>query len=387
MILLYNVYLDDKIRVPGLYFRGNYEFNQPIDVFKYVLSSAVGMYPWSRVIINVELAPSINHKKDELHFFIRDTFKDFDLLLSDTRCKFQSEWQRLYSDLNDDLIYFCCNHDHVFIDADPKMFINDVTTFREQFSEHEASFYFSHWQEVLNLFGPVSNPPNPTIRKKENITKLNPDLVSEDSFILSDNFLITVENNVDSLQIITKKLYHSWWFTGTFEHIPFPRTDYANFHGHEFPNKPSKFQVVPYREYCRHFDGYTHLDNLRHLGLQPMASNVVCPLFIPRGFFENDIKIRVGYDDVDLNYVNINLNKENYTVVDSNGTDLKCFIDEIPYFWKSKISEIQINPNYNEKSLYDKRNFNILNPLLSGIFHGNTNDEMLLDKIKRSYNI
>lgn len=376
MILLYNVYLDDKIRLPGLYYRGKYgDYNDTLNVFKYALNSVSNIYPWTKVIINVELNPTLNNRKEELNKYIKTLFKDNDLLLTNKRCNHQSDWKKLYTQLNDDIIYFCCNHDHIFIDKSPDDFIKDVTNFKSQFSETEASFYFSHWQEILNL----------STKDKHYLD--NPNSLSEDSYTILDKSLITIDNNIDSIQIITKKLYHKWWFTGNFEHISFPRTDYANFHGHEFPNKFLKFQYVPFKEYFRHFDGYTHIDYILRNNIQPLASNLICPLFIPPGFFENNIKLRIGYDNLDKEFININLSKKNYTVIDNNGTDLKCYLDEIPYFWKDKITKIDLNNKYDENNFVSERDFNIIHPLVSGLYHNTLTDNKILTKIKELYNI
>lgn len=373
MILLYNVYLDDKIRLPGWFYRGNYgDFNNSINVFKYALSSVVNIYPWTKVIINVELNPTLTHREEELNIYIKELFKNYNLTLNNKRCERQSDWKKLYEELDDDLIYFCCNHDHIFIDKNNDNFISDINTFREQFSETEASFYFSHWQEILNLF------------TKEKINSLDPENISENSYIISDRLLITIDNNIDSIQIITKKLYYTWWFTGEFENMFLPRTDYANFNGCEFPNKPIKFQCIPYREYFRHFDGYSHIANFSY---KPLISSIVPPLYIPFGFFDNDIKLKIGYDELKENYININLSKENSTVVDSKGTDLKCYVDEIPYFWKDKISYVDFNKEYNELNYKQQRDNNIITPLICGFFHGKIADQLLIDKIKQSYSI
>jgi hypothetical protein len=127
MILVYNVYLDDKARSPGYYFRGFYGENiSTIDVFKYTLNSVVNIYNWKKVIIKFELCDSYKNKTDELTNYISLLFKDYDCNISSTRCKYQSDWRKLYEELNDDLIFFCCNHDHIFIDDDINHFQNCI---------------------------------------------------------------------------------------------------------------------------------------------------------------------------------------------------------------------------------------------------------------------
>ena len=102
MILLYNVYLDDKVRIPGLLYRGNYdEYTDRIDLFKYTLSSVVDLYPWTKVLINFEVNPSLSHREEELNNYIKELFKNYPLILKNKRCSFQSDWKKLYEELNE----------------------------------------------------------------------------------------------------------------------------------------------------------------------------------------------------------------------------------------------------------------------------------------------
>jgi hypothetical protein len=371
MILLYNCYLDDKPRIPGLYFRGNYGYNtDSIDIFKYTLSSVSNIYNWKKVIINVVLNPTLNNRKTELFDYIKLLFKNHELILNDFRCEYQKDWQKLYELFNDDLIYFCCNHDHVFIDSDCINFKKSIDEFRENFSETCASYYFSHWPEISVLF----------LNKKSHIG--NGD-VSDSSCKIKDTFAYTNSSNIDSVQIITKKTYYKWWFDKDFSEKFLPRTDYF---GETIPTKFIQPTAIPYREYFKHFDGYTHIGTLLDDEMRRIkAANTSCPLFIPYGFFNNKIKLNIGFDENLKNYVNINLNKLNYTVIDKNGTDLKCFKDEIPYFWKDKIQTIHINSDYDEKQYLYKRNYSIINPLRCGLFHGTLNNIKIIEKIMNSY--
>jgi hypothetical protein len=170
---------------------------------------------------------------------------------------------------------------------------------------------------------------------------------------------------------------------GPFSYKFLPRTD---FFGDYIPTVFPKIQAIPYREYFKHFDGYTHIHK-HDINLQSRAANISCPLYIPFGFFENNIKLRIGYENVITDCININLNKNNYTVVDNNGTDLKCFQNEIPYFWKKRISETYINPKYNENNFISLRDNSIIYPLTCGYFHNSFNNVEILNKIKETYNI
>jgi len=358
MILLYNIYLDDKIRIPGFLFRGLYRNDShSVEVFKYTLSSVVDSYNWKKVIINVEFADSLQDKKEELFSYIKNLFKKYELILSDKRCGYQSDWKKLYEILDDDLIYFCCNHDHVFIDDNTDDFKKCVDEFRSTFSQESATLYFSHWPEVMMMF----------LNSKVNI---------------KNTFAYTNSENIDSIQIITKKTYHQWWFTKNFESTFLPRTDYF---GYSIPYTPNKYQAVPYKEYFKHYDGYTHITPNQND--KALISNISSPLFIPNGFFDNNIKINIGYEENIDGEVNINLSKKNYTVIDKNGTDLKIYKNEIPFFWKNKITKLDVNPIYNEVNYKHSRDSRIVDQLVCGYFHGRFTNSSVVPKIKEVYKI
>ena len=52
------------------------------------------------------------------------------------------------------------------------------------------------------------------------------------------------------------------------------------------------------------------------------------PLFIPRGFFDHNIKIRYGYEKSINEWININPLSEQ---IDAD-TDLNCLLEDIPHF-------------------------------------------------------
>jgi hypothetical protein len=100
--------------------------------------------------------------------------------------------------------------------------------------------------------------------------------------------------------------------------------------------------ISPKKEIFAHFDGYSHTKKYGYF----IPSDLVPPLFIPEGFFKKKIKIAFGYDEYREDWVNINPLKKKYSFRDKiNGTDLMINLNEIPLFWKKRISEIDINPN------------------------------------------
>ena len=111
-----------------------------------------------------------------------------------------------------------------------------------------------------------------------------------------------------------------------------------------------EIQIVPKIELCRHYDGY------QLLFFDPP------PLFIPPGFFENDIKIRFMMDGYNANFVNINPFEE--YVFNGGNADLKILIEDLPLFWKERIKIIIkkknniIAKNKNDLTYYK----NLVNP-------------------------
>ena len=372
MILLYNVYLQyDRSGHKNIYYRGLYEHkDKSLDVFKYSLMSVKDLYPWSKIIINCELDEKFENRREELHNFINNLFLNDKLILNlEKRCTKQSEWKKLYNYIDDDLILFFCNHDHIFIDSDIVNFNQTIEEFKNEHSYKNASLYISHWPEAIKSFS---------------------------NFRTCRNNYSYIESNVfDSIQIITKKLYESWWFNGDFDELYLPRTDWCihdkngNFI-YGLPNAPVKSTCVPYREFFRHYDGYSHIPNrftLDELSHKKQICSLFPPLFIPSEFFENKMKIYIGYDEIFKDALNINLKKTNYTLLDENGTDLKVFKSDIPFIYKTRSILIDVNTEYDELLYKNERDFTYLNHLNSEIIGKVFQDDIILKKIKHSYNL
>jgi len=150
--------------------------------------------------------------------------------------------------------------------------------------------------------------------------------------------------NFDSIQIITKELYRRWWFEGEFNHIKLGRPDFFGIGLAEIKPMPMHKVIIPFKEICRHFDGYQHI--------QPVIDNNQCPAIdIPIGFFENNIKIRYGYNDYKEEWTNINPKNDYYYAYDKSGTDYKFTLNDLPLIWKDRISVIDSNNIDDEEML------------------------------------
>lgn len=134
--------------------------------------------------------------------------------------------------------------------------------------------------------------------------------------------------------------------------------------------------LIPLKEICRHFDGYQHV--------KPIIDNNQCPAIdIPIGFFENNIKIRYGYDDYKEGWTNINPKNECYYAYNKSGTDYKFTMDNIPLVWKGKISEVDLCNKIDEIEMLQY----FLQSILGMIYTSDqfVIDEEVKDKILNNY--
>lgn len=326
MILFCNTFITEtKPFGKGKVVRGNLKAFSNFNIFKYSLASLAVAYPWSKVILKISLDEIYKPRQKELEEFIKDEFKGFKLHLEWERNVYQNDWKRDYDLLDNDLIWFYCNHDHIFFDSSQDYLISLVEKMR---NEKMCSLHFSHWPEWIRSAksGGESPPFDPS------------------TYQIYDDHLSIMSTNFDSIQIITKDLYYEWWCTGDFNHVRLPRPDFFGIGLAEIKSVPNHKLIIPLKEICRHFDGYQH----RH---DYPITNDQCPAIdIPLGFFDNNIKIKYGFDDYMYNYTNINPVSKDYYAYDTNGTDYKFTLDDLPLVWKSRISSIECDPNIDKKT-------------------------------------
>jgi hypothetical protein len=322
MILFCNTFITEaKPFGKGNVVRDNLKSFNNLDIFKYSLASLAVAYDWSKVILKISLDDCYKHRKDELEQFIKDNFTQFNLVLEWQRSEYQNDWKRDYELLDDNLIWFYCNHDHIFFDSSKDYLAELVDEMKD---EELCSLQFSHWPENIRT------------------AKKNP------KYTIHNNHISFESINFDSIQIITKELYRRWWFEGEFNHIKLGRPDFFGIGLAEIKSMPMHKVIIPLKEICRHFDGYQHV--------QPIIDNNQCPAIdIPVGFFENDIKIRYGYDDYIEGWTNINPKNLDYYAYNITGTDYKFTLNDLPLIWKDKISVIDSNIKIDEEEILTHR--------------------------------
>ena len=360
MIFLNNVFLTDvplpmNVGCSLTYDRGLYEWGNKVDVYKYTLASMSKIYNWKKAIIYYELDEGFKDREDELVEFIKEEFKETELILRNRRNERQADWKETYKLLDDELVWFLCNHDHIYVDYQTEYFHRLISKFR-QFGDKPYTLLFTHWPEALRLYA-GNQLPRPC-----------PSYEEEDDYISTDRLAC------DSIQIFTKRYYEDMWCKESFEEAYLPRSDYKE-GVHTYAKIMNQKVFTPIRELVRHFDGYAHC--------HPPCRNEICPaLRIPPGFFENDIKIRYGYVENVEGYVNIHPLKPHFTTDDPNGTDFAYGLDKLPLCWKNRISQVDINPDFDD-SLVRRAELKRLSNMLT--FAGPFTSSSLVDKILNQY--
>jgi hypothetical protein len=355
MILFCNTFItESKPFGKGNVVRDNLKSFNNLDIFKYSLASLAIAYDWSKVILKISLDDCYKHRQDELEQFIKDNFNQFNLVLEWQRSEYQNDWKRDYELLDDNLIWYYCNHDHIFFDSSKEYLAELVDTIKD---EELCSLQFSHFPE--------------NIRTAKNNIK----------YTIHKNHISFESVNFDSIQIITKELYRRWWFEGEFNHIKLGRPDFFGIGLAEIKPMPMHKVIIPFKELCRHFDGYQHI--------QPVITNNQCPAIdIPLGFFENNIRIRYGYDDYKEGWTNINPKNDYYYAYNKSGTDYKFTLEDIPLIWKSRISEIDLNNNIDEEEMIQYRLKSILEIIYTSEYHiiDKEIEEKILNKYLENFN-
>jgi hypothetical protein len=323
MILLVNTRLLGEPRQTG-YYRGVLPPGHKYEILKYTLASYAAIDTWSDIRIHLTLDPPYDQYTQDFEEFIDKEFEGYAKISYD-RIDTQAKWHSLTEELKngeDPVIWVACNHDHPFIDYNL-----DIVHASEDILANDpvpSSVYYSHWVEIprgMGLRGPV--------------------------YLRKDGFLRGLFDHMDTIQILHKNLFYSWWhqkdFTNGNSNRYLPRSDWEEVYKHE----PYRTYVPP-RELCRHFDSYPHLFSVAD-----------CPgLTIPEGFFENDIKIRYGYPNRLEGWVNVNPYAQNYRSASIDGVEWKCLLEDLPYFWKGRISEVDQNPNFDSEASVEIRNLN-----------------------------
>lgn len=340
MILFLSVFITDN---GSKWHRGHYGTSYDrLNVFKYTLAS-YSVIKWSHVIIYYDLDVSYEDRREELNGWINSLF--INPIVYDYRLTHQSEWRKameeVFSFEDDDLVWFCCNDDHVFIDYD-----TDLLYRLEAKLSSMSTIYpyvacgFSHWPEGLAY----STKPSYSPASHQGIIE-----DTEEYCIVRD------WNYNDSIFIVNKNWLKYLWCEVDYGDIRLARPDWVT--GVRLVPTTT---IVPYRELVRHYDVYTHAG---------IDLNLCPPLQMPDGFFENDIKILYCSQERKPGYVHINPQIENYYSHDLSGVDSRYCLEDLPLFWKNRISTIEVAQEIDRELLLKYRDNAVLKLASSKLIH------------------
>ena len=321
----------------------NYKRQSKINIVKYTLAS-YSVIKWSNVLIRFQIDDEL--LVEDFHLYVKNLFPN-------AKIEFQrSTNQSQYIDaidyfktLDDKWIFYAPNNDHPFI-ANNIEFLENIVDHAEyitkQYETNSVSITYSHFSECMNSC------------KNKWMYPEDFEIVNEhkDFFLLKfpKGYLIAIS-------IVHIDLFEKWFKNHNYFDKRIVRTEDIIEYSH-----PEQYVLVPKSEICRHYDSYAHT-SLLFKDLRAIPFNIVPPLFIPNGFFDNNIRINCNPNEYIIDCVNINSSAKDYSFKDKlNGTDLMINIEQIPLFWKDRISEVllvdyPLEVNINEKYIH--------NPILS----------------------
>jgi hypothetical protein len=147
----------------------------------------------------------------------------------------------------------------------------------------------------------------------------------------------------DAIRIIKGARFKRYWADTDFGDQLVYRTDHLYHAGYELTGPV----YAPTKELVRHYDGYSHVSD--------QLINILPPLVIPPGFFEKNIKLRVGYLPRDNTAVNLYPPAQWLYSANPTGTDYRWVEQDIPLFWKDKITSVDKDPDYDQQQMNQAR--------------------------------
>jgi len=339
MILFFNVFItNNRISGPNSCDR--------LDLFKYCLSSYSCIDDITDVIIYCELDLNYKNREIELKDYIYSIFNGKNIQYYNYSPSNQKQWQEALENSNilnsTEPILYSGNDDHIFIDYDLISIREGIKLLNNESNEQINSFAISHWPEHISY------------------TYHYP--FTDRGMFWEAEFLATT-----SIVMVNTTFFKHLFFDLEIGETFMRRTDrlltnlYPNLGNFAFPSKkphPKVKTFIPLKgEIIRHFDAYPYFVQM------PLS---ICPqLKIPNGFFENNIKINYC-GKVKRDFYNVNPLAEKYLFEDyTNGIDDKKLLEDLPLFWRNKISEIEDHSNeYSRQDLIDARNINHKNLMI-----------------------
>ncbi|MFA6907636.1 MAG: hypothetical protein WC263_02310 [Candidatus Micrarchaeia archaeon] len=307
-----------------------YHMPSKLDISLYTLASYAAL-DWSAVLVKYDI-----EDKGKAGYFEAEVRKLFPNAIiiqgrSDSQAKFQ-ESVKLLRTMGDEWIFYAGNNDHPFVGPDKKTMAHCLEKAIELRKKHKfVSIQLSQMLEGLGASDPSS------LRHDRRWARQGEDSVCAWTMVKGGFF--------DAIQVVHLDLLEHWFFSADIskKRMRFFRSDSLEI----FISLPEHMVVVPKKEICSHFDGYSHL--AMHGFEKP--DELSPPLLIPPGFFEGKMKIAYGYGGHRDGWLNVNPAAKKYSFQDKDGTDLRLSLEDFPLFWKTRIEKLDINPGADLESL------------------------------------
>jgi len=333
MVLYFDSYITD-IPLNGKFQTGNdnvrksclnYKMPSKIDIAKYSLAS-YAQYPWEHVLIKYEVDNENDYKI--LDEYILKLFPSAQIFhkRSDSFKSFQESLEIINS-FECNWVFYASNNDQPWIGANAD-YVDDLISIANNFeSKYEyISIKYTHFSESLSICS------------KDSPINL---LYGRDIKYIEDNSKATVilrkQGDNTGAQIVNKSLLNYWFSSANYPDKRIIRSEDIRY----LYLTTNQLVIIPKKEICAHFDGFPHTIGTNH----EIADYQIPPLLIPRGFFEEKIKLRYGFEDYKDGWLNINPIIKKYIFEGINGVDLKIEKANFPTFWSNKISQLDINNN------------------------------------------
>jgi len=332
MILYFDNYITDTGLTPGAPVWGEsvrkgraqiYRMPSKYDITLYTLAS-YAVLDWSAVVIKYDIEDT--SRQEEFEREVKKLFPK--AIIIHGRCDSQAKFQesaRLLRSLGDEWIFYAGNNDHPFVGATKETLNHCLEKAKELRKEHKfVSIQLSQMLEGLGASDPSSLIHNRRWKR-----------LGEDEHCI---WSLVSGGFFDAIQIVNIDLFEHWFFSKDVsgKRIRLIRSDSME----NFVKVPVQAVVVPKREICSHFDGYSHLN--MHGFEKP--DELSPPMLIPPGFFGSKMKIAYGYDEYREGWLNMNPAKGKYSFQEENGADLKLSLGDMPLFWKGRIEKTDVNP-------------------------------------------
>ena len=328
MIVLFNVKITDvKMTWPyagTVYDRASwFPVSNRFDIFKYCLASRAVMAPLvDKFVFYIDLAEFAS-RQAELYEYMLSIFSADKLEVNWYRIDRTQTWRDMcsarFTDDNE-LVWYEGNDDHIFIDSNLDMIKASITTLNAD-ADPNAVVYYSHWPEQMRMS---------MVQKGE----LTPD----------GNFIKFQWDTVDSLLLMKASRFKRYWVETDCGEDNMYRSDSL---GWQYGLKIPGTVYSPTKELIRHYDGYSHVGK--------MLGTIAPPLYIPHGFFDNTMKIRIGFADRKDGWTNLYAAAERLYSIDPIGADARWVEEDIPLFWKDHIQVLATNSEISEEVLYQAR--------------------------------